>query len=104
MKTFLYIIFLLIYMSFIFPLTAGWFGTAWAVSLLFFFIFILPPITGVATLPMANKKSDGSDKSNNNFQHTSDGDLYAPYEGDKSMVGGVVGGSATPPVGGRAGQ
>ena len=29
---------------------------------------------------------------------------YAPYQGDRSMVGGVVGGSATHPVGGRAGQ
>jgi len=28
----------------------------------------------------------------------------APYQGDRSIVGGVVGGSATPPVGGRAGQ
>lgn len=28
----------------------------------------------------------------------------APYQGDRSMVGGVVGGSITNPVGGRAGQ
>lgn len=45
----------------------------------------------------SNKIEHGNTDSSNNSG-------YAPYQGDRSMVGGVVGGSITPPVGGRAGQ
>ncbi|MDD3499073.1 MAG: hypothetical protein PHS85_01805 [Sulfurovum sp.] len=81
-----------------------YFGLGWAITFVIvsFFIGIMSPNTGNAAIGGRgySGRSGGGGYSDNGGGNSG----YAPYQGDRSMVGGVVGGSATHPVGGRAGQ
>ncbi|MFA5502421.1 MAG: LPD7 domain-containing protein [Sulfurovaceae bacterium] len=82
-----------------------YFGLGWAITFVivsFFIGLIMSPNTGNAATGGRgySGRSVGGGYSDNGCSNSG----YAPYQGDRSMVGGVVGGSATHPVGGRAGQ
>jgi len=81
-----------------------YFGLGWAITFVIvsFFIGIMSPNTGNAATGGRgySGRSGGGGYSDNGGGNSG----YAPYQGDRSMVGGVVGGSITTPVGGRAGQ
>ncbi|CUV66189.1 hypothetical protein BN3087_660019 [Sulfurovum sp. enrichment culture clone C5] len=82
-----------------------YFGLGWAITFIigsFFIGLIMSPNTGNATTGgrgYSSRSSKGGHSDNNGSNSG-----YAPYQGDRSIVGGVVGGSITTPVGGRAGQ
>lgn len=72
-------------------------GISWFALGLMVFLFFLAIFVGGIGASSSRTESRGNTSSDNNLP-------YAPYQGDKSIAGGVVGGSITHPVGGRAGQ